>query len=859
MTQDLFAAEPTPAERAAELRAQLNHHAHRYYTLDAPEILDAEYDRLFRELQTLEAAHPGLLTPDSPTQRVGGKVLDGFTPVRHAVPMLSIRTETDSTASTPEKFEQSIRNHLAAEKKRADRKEIDPLPEVAEEVLLGGSVEYVAELKFDGLAITLRYEDGVLVQAATRGDGETGEDVTQNIRTIGQIPLRLACEPPAVLEVRGEVYLRRDHFESINQRLRDQGVETFVNPRNAAAGAVRQLDPSIAAQRQLSFYAYGVGEVQGWDMPATHSDVLDSLEAMGLPVCTERVVASSVGELVAFHRRVGELRDDLPFDIDGVVYKVNLLELQVALGFRSREPRWAVAHKYPPQEVETTIRDIDIQVGRTGRLTPVARLDPVFVGKTTVSNATLHNEDEIRRKDVRIGDKVIVRRAGDVIPQVVGVASKERGDGAAPPFDMYTRLGGRCPVCGSEIAREPGEADWRCTGGLYCPAQRKEGIFHFARRGAMDIEGLGTEVVDALVDQGLVKTVADLFKLELKDLVGLKMSGGSTLQQLSSSNLLKAISAAKEPSLARFIFALGIQHVGESTAKELATFYGSIEALMKTSIWTPTLLSDVGYEVSLGIHHFVREAHNQGVIEELLRSGVSPRGPRIESRNVSMKDLLGAVKRIDMASKAGQGAPGQLAGIGSGTLEKLADRYPSPTALIESARNEVGGASEAHKKVASILDADPWRQTVRELTELGVTWTPKMTNLDKGEKGDLSEKLRRILLSKSTLSEAQISSMTEKDGWAWVYANSAKKNKPIKLAEVCFTGFSIAEKPFLESLAEGAHLRVVTSVTKGLFLLVAGENAGPAKLEKARKQGTTVIDRAAFEHLVETGELPEKV
>jgi NAD-dependent DNA ligase len=373
----------------------------------------------------------------------------------------------------------------------------------------------------------------------------------------------------------------------------------------------------------------------------------------------------------------------------------------------------------------------------------------------------------------------------------------------------------------------------------------------------MDIEGLGTEVVDALVDQGIVKTVADLFKLELKDLVGLKMSGGSTLQQLSSSNLLKAISAAKEPSLARFIFALGIQHVGESTAKELAAFYGSIEALMQTSIWTPTLLTDVGYEVSLGIHHFVHEAHNKAVIEELLHSGVSPRSPQIGSRNVSLKDLLDAVKRIDTASKGAQGAPMQLAGIGLGTLGKLADRYLSPNALLESALDEGEEVSEAHKKIAAILDADPWRQTVRELNKLGVIWKPEMTNLDPGVKGALSEKLRRILLSKSTLSEAELSSMTEKDGWAWVYANSAKNSKSIKLAEVCFTGFSIAEKPMLESLAEGAHLRVVTSVTKGLFLLVAGQNAGPAKLEKARKQGTTVIDRAAFEHLVETGELPE--
>ena len=396
---------PTPTKQAAALRAQLHHHAHLYYVLDAPELPDAEYDRLFRALQALEETHPELRTADSPTQRVIGQVLAGFAPVRHAVAMLSIRTETDTEATGAEAFDARVRRELAL---------ADDAP----------PIEYAAELKFDGLAINLRYEQGVLVQAATRGDGETGEDVTQNIRTIGQIPLRLKGEPPPVLEVRGEVFMRRDDFERLNERQREQGDKTFVNPRNAAAGAVRQLDPAIAAQRPLSFFAYGLGEVQGWHRsegtPDSHSGLLDALAAFGVPVCTDRTVAPGAAGLVAFHRAIGAQRDALPFDIDGVVYKVNDRALQQRLGFVSREPRWAVAHKYPAQEQMTLLERIEIQVGRTGKLTPVAKLAPVFVGGTTVSNATLHNRFELRRKGVRVGDRVIVRRAGDVIPEVVG-------------------------------------------------------------------------------------------------------------------------------------------------------------------------------------------------------------------------------------------------------------------------------------------------------------------------------------------------------------------------------------------------------------------------------------------------------
>jgi DNA ligase (NAD+) len=485
-TSDLFSSEPTPAERAAELRAQLNHHAHRYYTLDAPEIPDAEYDRLFRELQALEAVNPGLLTPDSPTQRVGGRGLDGLAPVRHAVPMLSIETETDTEPTGALNFDTRVRRALGL---------ADSEP----------PVEYVAELKFDGLAMSLRYEDGV--QAATRGDGEVGEDVTHNIRTIGQIPLRLPADAPPVLEVRGEVYMRRDHFDALNDRQRAKisagakGEKTFVNPRNAAAGAVRQLDSGIAAQRPLSFFAYGLGEITPpeQDGPAfgTHFELLMRLKAWGFPVAEQTTVARGADELIAFHQRIGASRDQLPYDIDGVVYKVNSLALQQQLGFKTREPRWAVAHKYPAQEQLTTVLAIDVQVGRTGKLTPVAKLAPVFVGNVTVTNATLHNEDEARRKDVRVGDTVIVRRAGDVIPEVVAVLPEKRPEGA----EVFT-MPHQCPVCGSAAVREEGEVDYRCTGGLFCGAQRKQAILHFAQRRAVEVEGLGDKLVDQLVDAG---------------------------------------------------------------------------------------------------------------------------------------------------------------------------------------------------------------------------------------------------------------------------------------------------------------------------------------------------------------------
>ena len=584
------------AARAAALRAEIARHDHAYYVLDAPTIPDAEYDRLFRELQAIERAYPALRSADSPTQRVGGKALAQFATVRHRVPMLSISTETDTEASGAFAFDARVRRALGLDEDDA-------------------AVAYAAELKFDGLAISLRYEDGVLVQAATRGDGETGEDVTSNVRTVKAIPLRLLGEAPPVLEVRGEIYLRRDDFERLNARQAEAGEKIFVNPRNAAAGSIRQLDPGIAARRPLSFYAYGLGEVAGWTLPATQTEVLDALAAFGLPVCGHRAQVRGAEGLAAFHARIGALRDTLPFDIDGVVYKVDALALQQQLGFVTREPRWAVAHKYPAQEAVTLLRDIEVQVGRTGALTPVARLEPVFVGGVTVTNATLHNQDEIDRKDVRIGDWVIVRRAGDVIPEVVAPILERRGD-ELPRFVLLDRFP-TCPVCGSHVVRGEDEAVARCTGGLFCPAQRKQALLHFAGRRAMDIEGLGDKLVDQLVDAAIVKTPVDLYRLGVLALANLERMG-----EKSAQNLLMAIEKSRGTTLARFIFALGIRNVGEATARDLARHFGKLDALIAADVDALQQVPDVGPIVAKCIAEFFAEPHNREVIEQLRAAGV---------------------------------------------------------------------------------------------------------------------------------------------------------------------------------------------------------------------------------------------
>jgi len=592
------------ADRAAELRAQLHHHGHQYYVLDAPTIPDAEYDRMFKELQAIEAAHPELLTPDSPTQRVGGKPLDSFASVKHVVPMLSIRTETDTEASGAEAFDTRIRKELGLT-------EADP------------SVDYVAELKFDGLAMSLRYENGVLVQAATRGDGEMGEEVTQNIRTIGQIPLRLPSDAPKVFEVRGEVYMARGDFEALNERQRariaagEKGEKTFVNPRNAAAGAVRQLDPAIAAQRPLSFFAYGLGDItpveDGGPTFNTHFDLLMALKQWGFPVAEQTACVQGAAGLVDFHQRMGQARDALPFDIDGVVYKVNSLPAQRQLGFITREPRWAVAHKYPAQEQLTTVQAIEVQVGRTGKLTPVAKLAPVFVGGVTVTNATLHNEDEARRKDVRVGDTVVVRRAGDVIPEVVSVVLEKRLQDA----QIFTMLH-QCPVCGSPAVREEGEADYRCTGGLFCSAQRKQAILHFAHRRAVEIEDLGDKLVEQLVDAGVVKTLPDLYRMGFTALVTLER-----MAEKSANNVLASIEKSKQTTLPRFLFGLGIRHVGEATAKELARHFGKMDAIMDANVDQLLQVADVGPIVAQSLRTFFDQPHNREVVEQLRACGVT--------------------------------------------------------------------------------------------------------------------------------------------------------------------------------------------------------------------------------------------
>lgn len=633
---DLFAAPPESgptntaqaAAEAASLRTRLHRWAQQYYVQDAPEVPDAEYDRAYQRLQALEAEHPDLVTPDSPTQRIIGAVMDGLAPVRHALPMLSIRTETDVTAAGAEKFEQQLRSYLATEHKRAERAERSALCPLALEVIGGAPIAYVAEPKFDGLAMSLRYENGLLVQAATRGDGEVGEDVTHNIRTIRQIPLSLPAGVPPVLEVRGEVYMGRADFDRLNQEQRARGQKTFVNPRNAAAGAVRQLDANITAQRPMRFFAYGVGDVspaaEGTPLWQTHYALLQTLKGWGFPVAEQVQQVVGAEALMAFHQRIGQQRDQLPYDIDGVVYKVNDLALQQELGFKTREPRWAVAHKYPAQEMITLVDGIDIQVGRTGKLTPVARLAPVFVGGVTVTNATLHNLFELRRKKVRVGDQVIVRRAGDVIPEVVGVVppvAEAHGDGALlarQPYVANFRMPAACPVCGSAVVREPSETEYRCTGGLFCPAQRKEAILHFAARRAMDIEGLGGKLVDQLVDAGVVHTLPDLYRLGLTALVALER-----MAEKSAQNILAALEQSKQTTLPRFLFALGIRHVGESTAKDLARHFGNLDAIMDATVEQLLQVNDVGPVVAQSLRLFFDQPHHREVVEQLRACGIS--------------------------------------------------------------------------------------------------------------------------------------------------------------------------------------------------------------------------------------------
>ena len=596
--------------RATWLRNEIERHNQAYYVQDAPQTSDAQYDLLMRELQALEASYPELITPDSPTQRVGASPLTAFGSVTHAVPMLSLG------------------NAFEAEDVHAFDKRVADILKAAGKLSVAEQVNYFCELKLDGLAINLRYERGALVQAATRGDGQTGEDVTSNIRTIKSIPLRLTGEPhemPEVLEVRGEVFMNLADFALLNDAQRTRGEKIFVNPRNAAAGSLRQLDPRITAQRPLRFFAYGWGDVGALQV-ANHSDMLDWMARLGLPVnVTQHVVAQGADDLLRYYEQVGARRASLPYDIDGVVYKVNELDAQRVLGFVARAPRFAIAHKFPAQEAFTTLLDIEVQVGRTGAITPVARLAPVFVGGVTVTNATLHNEDEIRRKDVRVGDTVIVRRAGDVIPEVVGPVLEKRPE-FAPQFVMVTA----CPVCGSAIERLEDEAIARCTGGLFCAAQRKQSLIHAAGRKALDIEGLGEKLVEQLVDRERIHSLADIFTLQAAELAGFERMG-----QKSADNLIAAIQQAKQPPLGRLIFALGIRHVGETTARDLALHFGSIESLMTASVDELLGVTDVGPVVAGSLARFFAETHNQAIVHALRQQGVEPQ-PEVAARSAGL-------------------------------------------------------------------------------------------------------------------------------------------------------------------------------------------------------------------------------
>ena len=593
-------------QKIQSLKDQLNLYSYQYYTLDDPQVPDATYDRLYRELQSLEEKYPQFISSDSPTQRVGDKPLDGFTQVKHEVPMLSL----DNVFSAEElrEFNQRIQHRLNTT----------------------DEIEFAAEPKLDGLAISLIYKKGLLVQAGTRGDGTTGEDVTQNVRTIKSIPLKLmGNDYPALLEVRGEIFMPKAAFEALNKKAEAAGEKTFANPRNAAAGSLRQLDPKITASRHLAMYCYAVGKNDGMKNLATHMQMLDQLQHWGLPLCKEREVVQGVDGCLAYYKKMADMRDSLPYEIDGIVYKVNRLDLQQQLGFVAKAPRWAIAHKFPAQEEITTVKKIEFQVGRTGAITPVARLEPVFVGGVTVSNATLHNMDEITRLDIREGDQVVILRAGDVIPKIVRVVPGSRQHNNPP-----VQLPKHCPVCGSDIIQLEGEAIARCSGGLYCPAQRKEAIKHFASRKAMDIDGLGDKLVEQLVDEKLIEHIPDLYHLTLEQLVQLERMG-----EKSAQNLLDALKASKETQLPRFIYALGIREVGEATAQALALYFAELDALMEADEETLQQVPDVGPIVAGHIVSFFRQPHNREIIQQLRDAGIH--WPAIEKPAESEQKLAG--------------------------------------------------------------------------------------------------------------------------------------------------------------------------------------------------------------------------
>ena len=650
-------------QRTTALREEINAHNYSYYVLDNPEIPDSEYDRLLKELSDLENQHPELITPDSPTQRVGATPLDSFSEVQHEVPMLSLGNAFSDQDMTD--FDKRIREGVEQ-----------------------SDIEYAAEPKLDGLAISLLYRNGLLERAATRGDGRTGEDVTLNIRTIEAIPLKLrGTDYPPLIEIRGEVVMPKAGFEKLNRQQIEKGEKPFVNPRNAAAGSLRQLDPKVTATRPLSFYSYGVGLIEGMSLPNKHSDMMDKLKSWGLRINPESKVVKGSKGCLEYYDYLARRRNDLPDEIDGIVYKVNAIKFQDIMGFVSRAPRWAIARKFPAQEEMTTLLDIDIQLGRTGALTPVARLEPVFVGGVTVSNATLHNQDEIDRLDVRIGDTVIVRRAGDVIPQIVSVVTSKR-QGKPRRF----HLPATCPVCGSETARFEDEAVTFCTGGLFCEAQRKEAIKHFASRRAMNIDGLGDKLVEQLVDEGLIHTIADLYQLNVEDLIKLER-----MAEKSAKNLVASLEKSKTTTLARFIFSLGIHSIGETTAQTLANHFSTLENIMNANEESLLQVPDVGPIVAENLLTFFKQEHNIEVIESLLSVGIS--WPKIKKKSQDEQPLSGKSFVV------------------TGTLETMG-RNDAKTALQELGAKVSGSVS---KKTDYVVVGENPGSKATKATELGVT------------------------------------------------------------------------------------------------------------------------------------------
>ncbi|HEV7269051.1 NAD-dependent DNA ligase LigA [Pseudoxanthomonas sp.] len=766
-----------PAARIADLRRQLEDANYRYHVLDEPSIPDAEYDRLLRELDELEAAHPDLITADSPTQRVGNAPAGKFAEVRHAIPMLSL-----GNAFSEEEVHDFVRR-IAEKLKRP-------------------TLTFSAEPKLDGLAISLRYEDGVFVQGATRGDGTTGEDVTLNLRTVKAIPLKLRGKDwPAVLEVRGEVYMPRADFEKYNEHARLHGGKVLANPRNGAAGSLRQLDPRITAQRPLAFFAYGTGLVEGGELPDTHSATLKQLRAWGFPVSSLSDVVEGAEGLLDYYRRIGEARDGLPFDIDGVVYKLDDGEGQREMGFVSRAPRWAIAHKFPAQEQATTVEAIEIQIGRTGAATPVARLTPVHVAGVIVTNATLHNADQIARLDVRVGDHVIVRRAGDVIPEVAGVILDRRPDGTQP-----WQMPPHCPVCGAEIVREEGQAVWRCSGELSCPAQRKESLRHFASRRAMDIEGLGDRYIEDLSDLGYLASIADLYKLTLEDLLAMKRQvderDGTTPDTVKAGkvatkwaeNLIEAIDRSRTTTLERFLFALGIQHVGESTAKALAQWFGDLQRIRHLPWPLFKRVPDIGGEVARSLGHFFDQPGNQQAIDDLLARGVvigDTHAPSGKLRaGLDLATLL-----VDL----------EIPKVTRVRAEQLASAFPSVDALLDApAHNFVtaGLPSDSAHAFAAWLEDEA---NVHLLTRSGAALEELLAN---------------------TPEEAEVSS------------------GPLDGKTVVLTGgLAAMSRDEAGEKLEALGAKVAGSVSKKTHLVVAGEAAG-SKLAKAQELGIEIWDEA---------------